>query len=442
MILYCKTTTPRLTYIADFIGREIFGKPIEITSTLANYQNYDGIKINYTDSPIIDTEFRINPHGLLFQDTITTQTIECGNWQNQIIFFETGGDLPFDLFAASFYLLSRYEEYLPHDLDAYGRYDHRNSLAYKQGFLHRPLINFWLQLFVSELKKKFPLFTPSSRSFQFLPTYDIDMAWSYLHKGFWRTLGGLLRSIVKADFKEVSQRIRVIQKKQTDPYDTYAWMNRMHEKYKTKPYYFFLLAASTGKYDKNISPSSPAMEKLIGDHSIRYPIGIHPSWQSGDNQKHLKTEIATLATITGGKIQSSRQHYIRFELPGTFRALLTNGIRFDFSMGYGSINGFRASVASPFAWYDLASEQKTDLTFFPFCFMDANSFYEQKFTPEEALEEMRHYSDVVKSVNGTLSMIWHNSFLGTDKKFAGWKEVYEEFVKEVSNGEKGISPGV
>ena len=101
-------------------------------------------------------------------------------------------------------------------------------------------------------------------------------------------------------------------------------------------------------------------------------------------------------------------------------------------MGYGSINGFRASVASPFYWYDLEKEEQTQLLVFPFCYMEANSFYEQKFTAGQALEEMRQYYKTVKSVNGYFIMIWHNSFLGTDKSTAGWRNVYEQFIKEVN----------
>lgn len=100
-------------------------------------------------------------------------------------------------------------------------------------------------------------------------------------------------------------------------------------------------------------------------------------------------------------------------------------------MGYGSINGFRASVASPFYWYDLEKEQVTSLLLHPFCFMEANSFFEQRATPEQALEEMRHYHREVKKVNGQLITIWHNTFLGMDPMYAGWKEVYARFVKEV-----------
>jgi hypothetical protein len=112
--------------------------------------------------------------------------------------------------------------------------------------------------------------------------------------------------------------------------------------------------------------------------------------------------------------------------------LIAAGITDDHSMGYGSINGFRASVASSFFWYDLEKEQQTGLLLHPFCFMEANSFFEQKYLPQRAYEEMMHYYNAVKAVNGTLITIWHNNFLGTYPMFRGWRDVYEEFVRQVS----------
>ena len=155
------------------------------------------------------------------------------------------------------------------------------------------------------------------------------------------------------------------------------------------------------------------MQQLIKQHAEKYSIGIHPSWASGDDDSLLEKEIKTLESATGKKITASRQHYIRFTLPHTFRRLIAAGITDDYSMGYGSINGFRASVASSFYWYDLEKEKQTDLLLLPFCFMEANSFFEQKYLPQRAYEEMMHYYNVVKAVNGTLITIWHNNFLGT-----------------------------
>ena len=116
---------------------------------------------------------------------------------------------------------------------------------------------------------------------------------------------------------------------------------------------FFHVAHKKGTYDKNIDPTHPAMQQLIKQHAGKYAIGIHPSWASGDERGLINEEIKTLELATGKKITSSRQHYIRFALPYTFRKLIAAGITADYSMGYGSINGFRASVATPFYWYDL-----------------------------------------------------------------------------------------
>jgi len=220
---------------------------------------------------------------------------------------------------------------------------------------------------------------------------------------------------------------------QVDPFDTYQWLDQLHERYQLKPQYFFLLAEETSRYDKNVSPGKKALQQLIKHHNTRYPVGIHPSWRSGDEKYLLKTEINTLGRLTGKKVESSRQHYIKFTLPETFSKLIDQDIKFDFSMGYGSINGFRASVATPFYWYNLEKEEQSPLLLYPFCYMEANSFYEQHYTPAQAMDELNHYYNVVKSVNGTLITIWHNHFLGTDKLFTGWKEVYEQFIGKIAN---------
>jgi hypothetical protein len=67
---------------------------------------------------------------------------------------------------------------------------------------------------------------------------------------------------------------------------------------------------------------------------------------------------------------------------------------------------------------------------YPFCFMDANSYYEQKQTPQQAYTELMRYYAAVKKVRGCFITIWHNNFLGTDPALKGWKELYEIFMKE------------
>ena len=241
VIVFTNTITPRLQYILDFIGKEITGEAFKITTDATIFRQYPGPRINYSDKKITDPEFRIQNSELLFETAITKQIIECFEINNYKAFFKTEGDFPFDIFAASFYLISRYEEYLPHQRDMHGRYAHENSLAFKENFLNLPLINIWLQDFKKAIKTKFPQLVTHNSSFTFIPTYDIDEAYSYRYKQWWRAVGGFVKSMVRGDWSTLGDRINVLLKKKKDPYDSFKWMNRLNEEYDLKPYYFFLI---------------------------------------------------------------------------------------------------------------------------------------------------------------------------------------------------------
>jgi hypothetical protein len=236
--------------------------------------------------------------------------------------------------------------------------------------------------------------------------------------------------VFKGEWSNLTERIGVLRNNQKDPFEAYEWLDALHLYCRMKPYYFFLLAEKPKGYDKNVSPSNKHLQQLIAYHAARDKVGIHPSWQSGDDRRLLKEEIGWLEFITGKQPKHSRQHYLRFELPGTFEGLISSGIEKDFSMGYGDVNGFRASVASSFHWFNLKSNETTSLIVFPFCFMDANAFYEQRLTAQQAFTELMKYYHTVKRVNGMLITIWHNNFLGSEKDFMPWKNVYETFLKD------------
>ena len=427
LLLFATNNTPRLSYISHFIFNELMGVDCIITQSPEVFQNYEGHKINYSHQIFSGLQFTISPVPLLFETTINNQKINCFKFNNYTAFFKlNNGDFSFDIFAGTFYLLSRYEEYLPHKKDMYGRFAHENSLAFTEGFLQLPLINIWIKDFKQTLKNKFPALQIIVPVFTFLPTYDIDMAFSYKHKGLVRNLGGFLKH-------PSLQRLKVLCRINKDPFDVYDQLDNLHKKYHLKPIYFFLIAAKNSVYDKNISPHNRTMAKLIIRHAKNYTVAIHPSWQSGDNISLLKKEINNLEQITGKPIKISRQHYIRFNLPEGYNRLLENNITDDYSMGYGSINGFRASVASSFFWYDLLAEQQTALRLHPFCYMEANSFYEQRLTPAEAFNELMEYYTICKDVNGTLITIWHNHLLGTDKLYTGWAKMYEKILEVIGD---------
>jgi len=367
MLLLSAHITPRLSYIVDFIGTELFADhtPITITTDAAAFAANPGPRINYSEHDIpgcftlrpISTNPRTELSlpgstgqstglSLLFETGIRPIPVECFPFNDQKAFFPTTGDFPFDLFAAAFYLLSRYEEYLPHDKDEYGRYAHTASLAWREGFLDQPLINTWLREFKSALSRHYPVLVFRYPVFKFMPTYDIDSAYSYLHKGWWRNTGGALKAMAAGRWAQIKERISVLQGRTSDPFDIYEWLDSLHLYCRMRPYYFFLAAARQKGVDRNTPRSGAGLQDLVRYHSIGSRLGIHPSWQSGDRDGLLKDEMEWMEKVSGKKIIRSRQHFIRFTLPITYRRLLQCGIQQDFSMGYGTVNGFRASALS------------------------------------------------------------------------------------------------
>lgn len=425
MLVYVSQLTTRIQYIF----RELF-PAVELTESKEKFAAYLGVKICYHTEKFCNNTLWIVPHGLLHEDGIRQQDISCVEWKKKKTFFRTGGDIPFDIFSASFYLLSRYEEYLPHEKDQYGRYAHTNSIAYKEGFLNNPLVNEWMQLLEVTLRERCSngRFKISNAKFSFVPTYDVDEAFSYRHKPVWKNILGFFRDLLQSKFEQVVERGNVYSGRKEDPYDTFAWIDSLHQKYKLQPIWFFLTIVKRGIHDKNLGAQSKVLQELYRGVAAKNKYGLHPSWQSGTDEWLLEKELDTLQQITGERAKISRNHYLRFTIPHTYRRLIKAGITDDYSMAYGNVNGFRASYAMPYRWYDVEREEATSLVIHPFCFMEAASFFNQGYSVDEAATELQYFYDTVKKVNGEFITLFHNHFLTEQPQWARWRDMYESFL--------------
>lgn len=432
MIVYAKDISPRLRYAVSRVEEMLHCGECMLTNEEAELKRYSGARIWYSPDPAPDDAYHIVPSGLLSETGWRSTDPGFSVFRGLPSLFPTAGDHGFDLFSAAFFLISRYEEYGSPSRDSYGRYDFRASTAWRHQFLHRPLVNEWALGLRKLLQSAFSMesWKPLPRM-EIIPTYDIDEAWSFRHKSRMVTMGGILKDIARFKWYRIHERRAVRGQRLTDPFDSFQWMDELNERFGLQPRYFFLVAGKRARYDRNIHPSVPEFRNLVRRHAQKYLTGLHPSWQSVAPGV-LESEIAVLTKITGLPVTRSRQHYIRFTIPQTYRRLQEAGISEDYSMGYGSVNGFRASVCTPFPWYDIERDEQTQLMIFPFCFMDANSFFEQGQDAGAALEEMKAYAERVREVHGTFISIWHNTFLGTDKLFQGWRNVYQEFWKTFS----------
>lgn len=432
LLIYVSKLTNRVGYTLNLIFKSILHIPFEITLDENYYAAFEGCKLCYSDKKIGDGLY-IKSVKLLYQTSIENQEIQMSEYENLPIFFATYGKdqtLPFDIFAASFYLVSRYEEYLPHHKDHHQRFDFNDSIAYQKGFLHTPLVNKWAILLANKLKEAYPDFVIPLRKFHFVNTIDVDSAYSFKQKGLFRNVGGFVRDIFKQDYESVKMRAMVMLNRRKDPFDTFDFIISLSEKYHTE-LLFFILFADYDNYDKNISHNSLNFQQLIKHLADYSKVGIHPSYASMDQPNKLTVEIKRLSKVLHKPIVRSRFHFLRFQLPMSYNNLIKNNIDSDFSMGYSNEYGFRASVCTPFNFYDLETDAETNLVIHPFAVMDTALKMYLNRTTDEALNILKNIIDEIKSVDGTFYSIWHNNNLCESFGWEGWSKVYEQMIDYV-----------
>jgi len=427
LLIYSQKLTNRLSYTLNLVFNEILGINFSITTDKNEFLDSQLPKINYSLEHFRDEIF-ISADILLFENTVKDLFPSCVVWKNFTVPFATTSNsfLPFDLLAATFFLVSRYEEYTIFKMDKFHRFPAHQSWAYKHHQLKTPLVNAWCELFAEELQKIFPkLFeNRKKRSFLHIPTIDIDNAFAYKHKGFLRNAGSTVKNFFTLRWYENYRRFLSLTGISKDDYDNYDFIEKVNKKYHLKPIYFVLFA-NYGKQDKNLSPQNPYFQRLIKNLSANSEIGIHPSFKSNQNSSLLETEKKLLEKVIEKPILKSRQHFLKLQFPYTYKNLLKLGIKEDYSMGFASETGFRASICIPFKFFDLIADSITDLTIFPFPAMDRTLHDYKQYSLEKSAEKMKDLVEKIRKYNGVFVSLWHNETLSNLREWKNWRELYE-----------------
>ncbi|MEO9146262.1 MAG: polysaccharide deacetylase family protein [Ginsengibacter sp.] len=433
LLIYLPKNTTRCDYVFDLIFKQELGIEYLTTTDIEVYQGHREEKMNYSDLRK-GNELFIKSGTLLFGNEIKKESIEVAEKQaTKILFPNKDDDLGFDIFAAVFYMVSRYEEYLPFTSDQFGRYKAEDSLAFQNSFLQTPVVNTWIHILKNVLQQRFPSLKIQSSIYNAIVTYDIDVAYKYRGRSWARTMGSALKDIVSFKMKDIIIRKKTLLNIQKDPWDVYDGLRETILENKLKSVFFFLLA-NKAEHDRNLNYKNPLMKELIGKIESFSEIGIHPSFQTSSAPEKIAIEKNRLENLSGKKINKSRQHYLKFNLPDTYNSLLEAGITQDYSMGFPGMAGFRAGTCNPFYFYDLKNERITNLQIFPVTLMEG-SFSNLKISPEETLLQILDLIKQVKNVGGTFISIWHNHTISETIEYRRWKEVHDKMIQSIiANG--------
>jgi len=445
ILIYAEELTPRIEYIFKLMFTQILKVEVAFTSNTLEFQKSELPKINYSRDRFAD-EFYIKPHRLTQCKALLTPTINSVWYEGEKYFCESSKDsiLPFDPFAAAFYLVTRHEEYTEKHRDKFNRYPVQNSILSKYKLLNKPLVNIWANLLAKLLKERYPQLDFPPQTFEFISTIDVDNAYAYQHKGFWRTSAAWAKAVFKGGMEEHKKRKKVLSGKAPDPYDTYAYLDSIFEGNEARVKFFFLLG-DYGRYDKNIAHTNKEYRKLIQRTSQKYDVGIHPSFATSKKggKKRVKAEKQRLENILASDVNKSRQHFLMLKFPKTYKRLINAGITEDYTLGYSARTGFRGGICTPYYYYDLKHETTTNLKIVPFQIMDGTLRHYMQLPPKKAFEEIKQVMQEVKNVGGTFVSVWHNETVNNLGHWEGYREVFEKMNKlgfEWANETKAAVP--
>lgn len=429
LVIYAPNITNRLKYSCDFAFGSILKLRLTYTSSTEEFLSSDvRVKINYSHQEIKGA-FQIQPHGLLEETELRDISLHWSEWEGIPVFFANRNDqLSFDPLAATFFLISRYEEYWPHKRDQFDRFPAAESILNDHGILTTPIVNLWWDRILCLLQEQFPDQLEDKRQFQVLPTIDVDNAYAFGEKGFVRTLGAYVRSLVNLDGDDLKQRTATLLGTKPDPFDTFDQILAICEKYQLKPL-FFILLADYGLNDKNVPFTSRKFRSLIKHLHDYGDVGIHPGYASNFDQNVLQKEFNRIANILHRPADKSRQHFLKVNLPQTYRNLIEMEVKEDFSMGFPEEPGYRAGTCTPFHFFDLEFNQKTPLLLHPFAVMEATFRYYKNQSPEEALVAISQIIKELKAVKGEFCILWHNDSLSEHKDWIGWSTLFEQTLQ-------------
>jgi hypothetical protein len=430
ILIFAPEITSRIEYTFEFLFQTILGVDLVFSSNPEEFLQSELPKINYSPTNLNSGLF-LKAHSILFEKNITIQEIEFVEYRQMKLFFPTSNDsfLPFDPFAAAFYLISRYEEYLGKTTDEHERFTDSENTLVRLGIQKKPIVDQMAYWVAEKISEQFPEFKIQKRTFQLITTIDVDNAWAFKNKSLIISLGGIAKAMLHRHWDELKQRTVVFLRLRNDPYDTYQYIL---ETYQSKPdqLIFFFLIGDRNQFDRNISYKNKPFRKLIASLASVCKVGIHPSYASNDKPWLFEKEKERLEKIIHQPVTHSRQHYLKLKLPKTYQNLLKSGITDDYTMGFASLVGFRAGTCTPFPFFDLSRNKRTVLIIHPFQTMDVTLKNYMHLKPQQAWHLIEELMLEVKKVNGTFISLWHNESLKDSGQWLEWRKVFEQILEK------------
>jgi hypothetical protein len=339
---------------------------------------------------------------------------------------ETGAIIFYaDILAATLFMLSRWEETVVSTRDQHNRFPATASVAYRQGFLDRPIVDEYALILKAWLRVLMPDWEPQSRRFSIKLSHDIDsvrrasvkaLAGDLLKRGNIRQAGETAQALFRP---ERDHHLRGI-------YRLADWS----EQHGFRGAFYFMTAQS-GLHDNGYDFQSPLLQRCITDLRERgHEIGFHPGYHTFNDPQRFVAEKQRMDAVLGQGRYGGRHHYLRFCAPDTWQQWAEAGLVYDSTLSYADHEGFRCGTCHPYQPFDTRQDRQLDLLEIPLIVMDGTLKQYRGLTPEAGKERILLLARRCQQVGGEFTLLWHNNSLLND--WRPWADMYRQVLSELA----------
>lgn len=353
----------------------------------------------------------------------------------------SGSALSLDVFGSVFFLLSRYEEVVRSTRDPHGRFLAAGSIAESEEFVELPLADEYVEVLWTAMSSLWPRLKRRTSAFRLRLTHDVDRPWSAFRQPLRNIAFGLGGDLLKRrDPVLAAQRIRAIRDARVgrvdrDPLNTFEFLLDVADGHALRSTFYFLAGNRPGEPDYRYPIDDPRIVRLIQQIHLRgHDIGLHASYVSHGSAERTASEFSALRSVchAAGVDQLSwgvRQHFLRFEVPDSWRIQDSSGFEHDSTVGFPDSTGFRAGTCREFPVFDLLERRRLTLRERPLIAMDTSLVEYVGLSPDDAAARVRTIVNACRRRQGDAVLLFHNNLLLGTRLQGQYRELIDDLAQ-------------
>jgi hypothetical protein len=335
-----------------------------------------------------------------------------------------------DIFATCFLMISRLEETLQGiALDDHKRFPATESIAYKYGFLERPIADEYVEMLWNMMIDLDSSLTRKKRDFKKFITCDVDWPFDPIRYSLKQTILSSTADLIKrksiplavCKWKNYLCNLLGIDCRD-DNRDNISWIMDVNEKAGNKVAFYFI-TFQTSNFDSKFNFDSKEMRDLFQEINTRgHELGLHPGYHCFNDSEHFQNSSIKLKSVLkeeniNQKILGGRMHILRWDPLITPTLWDENGFDYDSTLIFAEQSGFRCGTCQEYSMFDLLSRKPLKLKQRPLINMECTIIeerYEGLGETQSAELRFMQFMAICEKFNGTYTLLWHNTNFPND----------------------------